>query len=162
MSSAAAIGRLTGWFPDAWRAVRASSPLRLRAPQSTRPWQHVLEPLAGYFLFVENLVGNPRTPRALNFGPAVGEQATVGQVATAICEALGVARGWIADEGEHPPEMTRLSIDSSLARNTLGWKPRLDCRSAIKWTAEWYAEHLAGADAARLCLDQIERYGALA
>jgi CDP-glucose 4,6-dehydratase len=149
-------------IPDAWRAVRAKSPLRLRAPQSTRPWQHVLEPLAGYFLFIENLAGNPRTPRALNFGPAVGEQATVGQVATAICEALGAGRGWVPDEGEHPPEMIRLSIDSSLARNTLGWKPRLDCRSAIEWTAAWYAEHLAGTDAARLCLTQIERYEALA
>ncbi len=149
-------------IPDAWRAVRASRPLRLRAPQSTRPWQHVLEPLAGYFLFVESLAGNPRTPRALNFGPPVGEQVTVGQVATAICEALGAGRGWIPDEGEHPPEMNRLSLDSSLARDTLGWRPRLDHRSAIQWTAEWYAEHLAGANAVRLCLDQIERYGALA
>jgi CDP-glucose 4,6-dehydratase len=149
-------------IPDAWRAVRASIPLRLRAPHSTRPWQHVLEPLAGYFLFVESLVGNLQTPRALNFGPSAGEQVTVGQVATAICEGLGAGRGWIPDDGEHPPEMTRLSLDSSLARNTLGWEPRLEYRSAVQWTAEWYAEHLAGADAARLCLDQIERYGALA
>jgi CDP-glucose 4,6-dehydratase len=149
-------------IPDAWRAIRASLPLRVRAPHSTRPWQHVLEPLAGYFLFVESLVGNPQTPRALNFGPSGGEQVTVGQVATAICDALGGRRGWLPDDGEHPPEMTRLSLDSSLARNTLGWEPRLDHRSAIRWTAEWYAEHLAGADAARLCLDQIERYGALA
>lgn len=148
--------------PDAWRAVRASIPLRLRAPHSTRPWQHVLEPIAGYFLFVESLAGNPQTPRALNFGPRAGEQVTVGQVATAICEALGVGRGWIPDDGEHPPEMARLSLDSSLACNTLGWKPRLDYRSAVQWTAEWYAEHRAGADAARLCLDQIARYVALA
>lgn len=149
-------------IPDAWRAVRASIPLRLRAPHSTRPWQHVLEPLAGYFLFVESLVANPQTPRALNFGPHAGEQVTVGQVASAICGALGAERGWIPDDGEHPPEMTRLSLDSSLARSTLGWESRLDYRSAIQWTAEWYAEHLAGADVARLCLHQIERYGALA
>jgi CDP-glucose 4,6-dehydratase len=148
--------------PDAWRAAHGGVPLTLRAPNSTRPWQHVLEPISGYFLFLERLVDDPRTPRALNFGPPAGEQMTVGQVATAICQALRVAQDWKIDTGEHPPEMNRLSLDPSMARKALSWQTRLDYRSAIQWTAEWYSQHLTGADAASLCLEQIGRYEALA
>jgi CDP-glucose 4,6-dehydratase len=147
--------------PDVWRAARAGVPLRLRAPNATRPWQHVLEPISGYFLFLEELAGDPHTPRSLNFGPPAGRQMTVGQVASAISEALGVAQGWIVDDGEHPPEMKLLSLDPSLARKALGWHTQFDYRSAIQWTAEWYEKHLAETDTTNLCLDQIERYEAL-
>jgi CDP-glucose 4,6-dehydratase len=147
--------------PDVWRAMRAGEPIRLRAPESTRPWQHVLEPVGGYLIFAEALVRKADTPRALNFGPLPGSPITVAEVASAMGAALGFDRPWIHDQGEHPPEMKMLSLNPELARASLGWRPRLDHRTAIEWTAQWYGDFLAGGDAAALCLDQLRRYEAL-
>ena len=76
-------------MPDLYRAARSGEPLLLRAPDSTRPWQHVLDPLAGYLLFLEALAAGPDVPRALNFGPASGESMKVGELATVISERDG-------------------------------------------------------------------------
>jgi CDP-glucose 4,6-dehydratase len=144
--------------PDVWRAARSGEPLLLRHPDSTRPWQHVLEPLFGYFLHVEALVRDPAAPRALNFGPIPGESMTVAQVADAMSAALGVAQPWRRDPGRHAPEMKLLSLDPARARAALGWEPRLDSAATVDWTARWYAGHAGGADARTLCLDQIRAY----
>lgn len=147
--------------PDVWRAIRSGEPLLLRDPQATRPWQHVLEPLAGYFRYVEVLVGRSGVPRALNFGPRPGGALTVAEVASAVAAEMGCGQPWRADGRSHPPERKLLSIDPGLAEVAIGWTPRLDYRTAIEWTARWYARHLEGAAAHALCLDQIDRYEAL-
>lgn len=147
--------------PDAWRAARDGVPLKLRFPGATRPWQHVVEPLAGYFTYAEALAADPHAPRALNFGPVPGDTMTVAQVADALGEALGAGRPWEQDEGEHPPEMKLLSLDPSLARDAIGWEPRLNGRAAVEWTTRWYAAHGDGRSARTLCLDQITEYEAL-
>lgn len=148
--------------PDIWRAARAGRALLLRAPEATRPWQHVLEPLAGYLSYVETLVRDPETPRALNFGPFPGRPVTVAEVAGAVGKALGLDRPWQRDEGQHPPEMKLLSLDPSLARDAIGWEPRLGDEETVAWTGRWYAAHAKGADALGLCLEQIRQYQALA
>lgn len=148
-------------IPDIWRASKAGLPLRLRSPSATRPWQHVLEPLAGYFAYLEALHRGDSVPRALNFGPQPGEPMTVATVADAVSRALGVERAWQLDEGDHPPEMTSLSLDPTLARATIGWQPRLSGQETIEWTARWYAAHNRGASARELCLEQIRDYEAL-
>lgn len=147
--------------PDVWRAARSGKPLRLRAPDSTRPWQHVLEPVGGYLLYIEALLGERQVPRALNFGPPPGQSMTVGEVAAAVGAALGIDRPWERDHGPHPPEMKVLSIDPALARTTIGWEARLDFPATIEWTANWYARHLRGEPAPALCAEQIARYEAL-
>ena len=148
--------------PDTWRAAQAGRPLLLRAPESTRPWQHVIEPLGGYLIYLERLVGDPSLTRSLNFGPRPGASLTVAAVAEAVGIALGADRPWLRDTEEHPPEMRTLSLDPSRARDAIGWEPRLDHAMAIAWTAEWYALHVAGRDPRTLCLEQIRRYEALA
>jgi CDP-glucose 4,6-dehydratase len=148
--------------PDVWRAARTGRPLLLRAPDSVRPWQHVLEPLAGYLRLVEALARGDDVPPALNFGPAPGEQLTVAELATLVGDALGLAEPWRADESRHPPETEYLALDADLARTTIGWAPRLDAREAAEWTSAWYAAYADGASARALCLDQISRYEALA
>ena len=152
-------GRLV---PDVWRAVRTGRPLLLRAPDSVRPWQHVLEPLAGYLLLVEALVRGDEVPPALNFGPAPGTPLTVAELATLVGNALGLAEPWRADDRGHPPETEYLALDADLARATIGWAPRLDARQAAEWTSAWYAGFAGGASARALCLDQLSRYEALA
>jgi CDP-glucose 4,6-dehydratase len=143
--------------PDLWRASRSGAKLRLRAPAATRPWQHVLDPLAGYLLYVEALARGTNLPRALNFGPAPGPTLSV----AALAEALG-SGGYEADPGPHPTEAETLSLDSSLAMASLGWRPRLGPTDMIAWTADWYADFAAGAPAAALCEAQICAYEALA
>jgi CDP-glucose 4,6-dehydratase len=133
----------------------------IRAPEATRPWQHVLDPLAGYLLYLEALAAGQDVPRSLNFGPVPGDSVTVAELATTMSEAMGVAGGWERDPVEHPHEAAALSLDSSLARQSLGWAPRLALREAASWTALWYADFAKGADARALCDRQIADYEAL-
>lgn len=144
--------------PDLWRARRDGVPLMLRSPQATRPWQHVLEPLVGYLLYLEALAKGERVPPALNFGPLPGAPMSVAAVAKALAEALGVAHDWQPDGTDHPAEMPWLSIDPTLAGKALGWTPRLGARETIDWTARWYDRHRRGGDARTLCLSQIQEY----
>ena len=147
--------------PDVWRAAARGEPVALRYPEATRPWQHVLEPLAGYFLYLEALAGRREVPRALNFGPPAGSAATVASVAEAIARALGAPSAWRRDEAPAPPEMRSLSLDPSLAMASLGWRPRLSCDEAVEWSARWYADRDSGAEPLRLCRAQLEAYEAL-
>ncbi len=147
--------------PDIWRAAVRGVPLVLRAPLATRPWQHVLEPLAGYFLYAEALAAGGDVPSALNFGPAHDAPVTVAEIATSMAEALGVAQPWRVEPDADLAEARLLALDSRLARNSLGWHPHLAAPDAVEWTASWYAAHRGGAEARTLCLDQIDRYEAL-
>jgi CDP-glucose 4,6-dehydratase len=151
-------GRL---IPDIWRAAAAGVPPMLRAPASTRPWQHVLEPLAGYLAYAEDLAAGRPVPPALNFGPPPGPPVTAAALAEAMLAALGAKPAWEAQAGAGLPEAALLALDSSLARESLGWQARLAAPEAVQWTAAWYAAHRGGADARTLCLDQIVQYEAL-
>ena len=75
-------------IPDIWRAVKAGKPLRLRNPEATRPWQHVLDPLAGYLRYAERLASGADVPKALNFGPLPGDALTVAEIADAMLAAM--------------------------------------------------------------------------
>jgi CDP-glucose 4,6-dehydratase len=146
--------------PDLWRALRASRPVELRYPQSTRPWQHVLEPLAGYLLYLERLAQAPAgsIPMALNFGPIDRPSMTVAAVADRFWAASGAKGAWVQALGEHPPEKALLAIDARQARAALGWRPRLDADETLEWTASWYAAYDAGADMLDYTLRQIGTY----
>jgi CDP-glucose 4,6-dehydratase len=148
-------------IPDVWRAARRGEAVALRHPAATRPWQHVLEPLAGYFLYLEALARRKPVPPALNFGPPAGASATVARVAEIMAGALGTPSAWRRDEREAPPEMKLLSLDPSLAVATLGWRPLLSCEEAVRWSGDWYARRDRGEDPLGLCQAQIEQYEAL-
>lgn len=143
---------------DIVRAVRAGEPVVLRHPQATRPWQHVLDCLAGYFCHMKALAREPATPRTLNFGPKPGgAPVSVGELAT-----LGVAalRGqpWRHVPDPRSLEAQSLAIDASLAQRTIGFESRLDAGEAVALTMDWYARQADGEDALSLCLAQIEGY----
>jgi CDP-glucose 4,6-dehydratase len=150
-------------IPDLWRAVKAGVPLKLRNPQSTRPWQHVLEPLGGYLVYAERLA-NGRLSAALNFGPDPDETMTVAEVANAMIDAMQAPHAWrpAATAAPQPKEARMLALDPALAAWALGWRPRLDAHQALQWTADWYKAFDGGAPPRALCLDQIARYEALA
>lgn len=147
--------------PDMMRAFAAGTPVRLRNPEAVRPWQHVLEPLAGYLLLAESLVvRGQRHACGWNFGPDADATATVRTVAELAVRAWGARAAWVGDPGPHPHEAHVLMLDASRARATLGWAPRLTLGRAVVDTVEWYHAQAAGADAESLCLEQIARYGA--
>lgn len=147
-------------IPDLWRATRAGTSPILRYPQATRPWQHVLDPLAGYLMYTERLIGEDcnGVPRALNFGPSHEQRLTVGELAERFLGSLGAAPKWRRASGDQPPESIALAIDARLARETLGWAPRLDLTTALDWTAAWYHAFDAGEDMRAVSRSQIEAY----
>jgi CDP-glucose 4,6-dehydratase len=147
--------------PDIWRAVRGGEPLRLRHPDATRPWQHVLEPLAGYLGYVERLAAGVELPAALNFGPAADDVLTVADVAETMLMAMNGNRRWVRVEEPQPEEAQSLAIDPALAMRAIGWRPRLSAAQALQWTAEWYGAVAAGGDPRELVCDQIRRYQAM-
>jgi CDP-glucose 4,6-dehydratase len=149
-------------IPDVWRAVRSGEPLQLRNPQATRPWQHVLEPLAGYLIYAEQLAKGADVPAALNFGPPPGEPLTVADVANAMFSAMGAAPGWVAPAEPQPAEAQFLEIDPALAMRSLGWRPRLSPAQALLWTADWYRSISDGGNPRQVALEQISRYEAMA
>jgi CDP-glucose 4,6-dehydratase len=145
--------------PDLYRAASERISVELRYPAATRPWQHVLDCLAGYFTYTEYLAGRGiADPPSLNFGPKTRESMNVAQVASAISERLGNKNAWRQAEGMFPPEKQVLHINSELAIRTLDWRPRLDATETIAWTAQWYADYAAGKNPLELVRSQISRY----
>jgi len=147
---------------DIVRAQRAGEAVTLRHPKATRPWQHVLDCLAGYFTHLEALATRPDAPRALNFGPRPGgPEVTVGELASLGVTALG-GQPWRHEPDPTSLEAKALAIDATLARTALGFESRLDAPQAVALTMDWYARQGAGEDALGLCLEQIEGYEARA
>ena len=147
---------------DIVRAADAGDAVTLRHPQATRPWQHVLDCLAGYFRHLEALACEPATPRALNFGPRPGgPQVSVGDLATLGVEALG-GRPWRHEPDSTSLEAQALAIDAGLARRALGFESRFDAPAAVALTMDWYRRQAAGEAALDLCIEQIEGYEAQA
>ena len=144
---------------DIVRAVKAGLPVTLRHPEATRPWQHVLDCVAGYLVYLEALAQDPTVPRAVNFGPEPGgDVISVGDLATAALHALGSDRPWVHEPDVHSIEARQLAIDTTLARERLGFVSRLDGPTAVAWTMDWHRAEADGADLARVCMDQIAAY----
>ena len=146
---------------DIVRAGQAQAVTVLRHPEATRPWQHVLDCVAGYLVYLERLANDRATPRALNFGPRPGgPEVSVGELATRATAALG-AKPWRHEPDPNSLEAKSLGIDASLARQVLGFESRLDAPAAVDWTMDWYRAQADGGDALALMRDQISRYESL-
>ncbi len=127
-----------------------------------RPWQHVLEPLAGYVELAERLHANPAGwAEAWNFGPEDADARTVGAVVELCAGAWEGGAGWEQEPGEHPHEAQVLRLDSSVARSRLGWRPKWRLEQAIAHTVAWYKAFLAGADLAAVMRSQLVAHGDL-
>lgn len=142
--------------PDVMRALMAGQPMRVRNPEATRPWQHVLEPVNGYVTLAEALWRDgPRFSSPWNFGPFDFNNKNVGSIVASLCAFWGVEHGWERDTKSHPHENTFLKLDSSKARNLLGWAPKLDLATTLKWIVDWTKAHHGGADLRSVTESQI-------
>ncbi|WP_316251181.1 CDP-glucose 4,6-dehydratase [Sphingomonas sp. JC676] len=150
-----AIDRLV---PDAMRAFCAGNPLEIRNPAAIRPWQHVLDPLAGYLMLAERLHGDPGFAAGWNFGPAVADAAPVEAVVDSLIECWGEDARWVRSPGTHPHEAATLMLDCSKAGERLGWHPRLSLDEALKLSADWYRCWHEQGDLIAISKDQINQY----
>jgi len=148
-------------IPDCLRAAVAGGRVTLRNPDAIRPWQHVLEPLAGYLLLAERLCADPgRYAGAWNFGPAEQGHWTVARLVRRFCALWGDGLECGTAAGQHPHEATFLKLDCSKAGALLGWQPRWTVDVALEKTVAWARAWRAGADVAAWCQAQITEYEA--
>ena len=155
--------------PDIVRAMRDRQALRLRRPEATRPWQHVLDLSYGYLLLGHHLVAdaapaenlNDEPVQAWNLGPDRGGEMTVAALAAAFLAAWGEPAYPVETTAPPHHETTTLRLDASRANEELGWHPRLDAAAAIDWTADWYRRYLHTGAAAALIAEQLEQFECL-
>jgi CDP-glucose 4,6-dehydratase len=146
--------------PDIARSATAGVPAPIRNPGSVRPWQHVMNPLSGYLLLAERLWTDATLAEGWNFGPDDDGALSVGDLATRLTQLWGDGAAWAQDGERHPHEATYLRLDSSKARQRLGWEPRWNVDVALERTAAWYRGYRAQADVRELTLEQIRAYSA--
>lgn len=145
--------------PDLIRAAKTGQITSIRNPGAIRPWQHVLEPLSGYLLLAQALARREAdSASAWNFGPGIGSERTVGDVADLVSRCWGQGAGWSHTETCQPHEATFLKLDSSKARAVLGWHPTWDFKETIYQTVDWYRAAQSGADMAGYTRAQVGLY----
>ncbi|MDP2963050.1 MAG: CDP-glucose 4,6-dehydratase [Sulfurimicrobium sp.] len=147
-------------IPDALRAWESGLLLEVRNPQAVRPWQHVLEALAGYLLLAENLYRG-KSAEAWNFGPSDADMRPVGALLDGLAGLWGDGAAWQASAQQHPHEAGLLRLDSSKARTLLGWRTKLTIDQALEQVIRWHRGWMAGEDMRAFTLNQIEQYMAL-
>ncbi|HUW65470.1 MAG TPA: CDP-glucose 4,6-dehydratase [Spirochaetia bacterium] len=145
--------------PDIIRAAASGKTVLIRNPKATRPWQHVLEPLAGYLLLAHNLYKDAdRYSEAWNFGPEERDVKTVDYLVRILCEKLASAGSYLVDSGIQPHEAKLLKLDCSKAKSRLGWHPRWNFDKAIDKVVDFVRSCEVGDDMLTVCRSQIQDY----
>ncbi len=130
--------------------------LRIRNPNSVRPWQHVLDPVLGYLTLVERLVDDESFVGGWNFGPAPESEVSVRKVVEHLLALWGDDARWTSDSGPHPHEAAYLKLDCDKARARLNWTPRLDLVQGLGLTVDWYKALQHGRNLRQVSLEQLD------
>ncbi len=146
--------------PDIMKWFLNRRVLTVRYPDATRPWQYVLDPLAGYLTLAERLYSNrgAEFSEAWNFGPSDQDQLTVGEIVQEVEHQWGELVEKNIQPDEKPREAGLLHLDASKARECLAWTARLSIQETLAWTTEWYRAYSQRKDMRRFTEDQIKRY----
>lgn len=145
-------------IPDAIRAAFSGSPLEIRAPNSVRPWQHVLGLCHAYLQLVDTMLSQVNlASTSWNFGPLAPDCVSVARLLDQLA-AQGIAPDVRIVPTSSKPESGILELDSSLARSRLGWQPALDLPEALAWTADWYLAAHRGENMRAVTESQIATY----
>ena len=147
-------------IPDCIRALRKKETIYIRHPNSTRPWQHVLEPLGGY-LHLGRHLGGPKGMdlcKSWNFGPNNSANKNVGAVVKDVIRLWGGGNFATEFDASAPPEDNWMQLNSDRANQFLNWSPTWNYPESIAETIDWYRRHEEGADIPALTESQIEKY----
>lgn len=141
-------------LPDFFRASDSGQMLKVRSPQAIRPWQHVMEPVSGYMQLAEQLFRSQAAAKAWNFGPQDSDARSVAWILDALASIVPHS-SWQQDGAEQVHEAMYLKLDSSMARQVLGWSEKWNLMKALEATCGWHQAWRNGTDMNRFTLDQI-------
>jgi CDP-glucose 4,6-dehydratase len=146
-------------IPDAIKAFEANKPLMIRNPLATRPWQHVLEPLAGYLILTQALYHHGSTfSSGWNFGPRDEDNRAVQEVVDLLISEWGDSAHWEKEGSEKPHEANLLKLDCSKAHTHLGWMPKWNLEVATQKIVEWQKAFQTKENMQEISLAQINHY----
>ena len=146
-------------IPDCIRAVMKKEPIVVRNPHSTRPYQHVLEPVFAYLMIAEKQYEEPKKyAGSYNVGPDDCDCLTTGELADIFCSAWGEDAKWENKWRGGPHEANFLKLDCSKVKTVFGWKPKWHIAKAVAKTCEWSKEWLSGGNIADIMNSQIKEY----
>lgn len=145
-------------IPDCIRAAAEGREIQVRNPHSTRPYQHVLEPLAAYLMIAARQYQDGSLAGNYNVGPDEQDCVTTGQLTDLFCNSWGDGVSWKDCFVGGPHEAGFLKLDCSKLKRTFGWQPRWHVAEAVARTVEWTKVYLAGEDVGA-CMDlQIREF----
>lgn len=144
--------------PDCVRAAIKGEAILVRNPNSTRPYQHVLEPLAAYLMIAEQQYKNGSCAGYYNVGPDEKDCITTGQLVDCFCRLWGNDIRWINQQENGPHEANFLKLDCSRIKKVFGWKPVWGVEEALEKVVEWSKIYAAGGDIEACMEQQIERF----
>lgn len=125
-------------IPDCIRAVEKGEPIRVRNPYSTRPYQHVLEPLAVYLMIAAEQYIHRDRQGYFNVGPDDGSCVTTGELVALFCKHWGKEATWNTQTEIAPPhEANFLKLDCSKIKSVFGWKPRWNIDESVGKACEF-------------------------
>lgn len=146
-------------IPDCVRAMEKGEEMIVRNPYSTRPYQHVLEPVVTYLALAAAQYERPELAGSYNVGPDDCDCVNTGDLVDLFCEKWGNGASWRnVAEANAPHEANFLKLDCSRIKSALGWKPRWHITDAIEKTVEWSRAYLAGEDINAVMEKQINEY----
>ncbi len=129
-------------IPDCVRAIENNKDIIVRNPYSTRPYQHVLEPLFVYLEIAQRQYGNKAFEGYYNVGPDDCDCVNTGDLVTKFCKEWGDDLKWINQYDGGPHEAAFLKLDNSKIKNVFGWQPRWHIDETIKKIVEWTRVYL--------------------
>ena len=130
-------------IPDFIRAYENGDDLKVRYPNATRPWQHVLDVVNAMFLLAQQVSSEPLNfCEAWNIGPDQTNQWSVEKVLSHMMKLLGGGNCWLVDEDTKNHEEILLALDNQKARQQLGWTPAWDTEHSLRETVLWYRAYL--------------------
>ena len=144
--------------PDCADSLARGEVIKVRNPESVRPYIHVLDTVFAYLLIVESQYSDPSVAGAYNIGPVADECVTNQDLVDMFCDAWGGEAKWKHVPVETPPESKLLKLDCSRIESVLGWRPKWDTLRAVREAAEWYSEYYQDGSADVIMLRQIEGF----
>lgn len=149
-------------IPDCIRAAQAGNDIIVRTPFSTRPYQHVLEPIAAYLMIVKAQYEDPKFAGNYNVGPDETDCWTTGNLVTLFCKKWNGRTDakvkWIDRYDGGPHEASFLKLDCSKIKRIFGWTPRWNVETAMEKIVEWSKAYFEGGDIVAVMDRQIEEF----
>ena len=145
-------------IPDAVRAALKKETIVVRNPYSTRPYQHVLEPLSAYMMIAKGQFEDVTLAGAYNVGPDDCDCITTGELATLFCQSWGEGMAWENRWEGGPHEASFLKLDCSKLKTAFGWKPVWHAEKAVDQTVAWAKAYRDGRNVTKLMEEQIRSF----